>query len=256
VAARHERLGDILAKEEESIGAKEHYEQVIGIYRRLVKQDEDETNAKRHYMDLVSAQITLGEWYKWAGDISKAHELFDEAFGIAERFSKLDPNDSEWQRQVLRCQLQIADLRLSKNLVEALQEQLATAHELLNIATNRTLQDPDNALSQRQLAHLHNTIGRSLAGLAQQGIAPAENYAKALESYKVALPIVHPLEKRDPANLGFKDILADGQLGIARVLEAQGRTAEALTVRIKHWRDHLDLTQREIRGGPANTALA
>ncbi len=140
------------------------------------------------------------------------------ALGIAERLSKQDPSNTEWQRLLSICHGEIGIVLAAQGDEPGA---LAEYRKGLGITEWLAAQDPANTKWQRDLSVSHLKIGNVLAG--------QDNKPGAVAEYDKSLKITQALAEQDPANADWQRDLVDLEK-LSEVTGDRAYAAKALNV--------------------------
>ena len=135
----------------------------------------------------------IGHLQRRLGKTDAALKAFQDSLAIRQTLTKLDPSNTEFQRDLSVSYEIIGDLQLrlgnTDNASKAYQDSLAIRQTLTKL-------DPSNTEFQRDLSVSHNNIGYLQLRLG--------NANAALKAYQDSLAIRQTLIKLDPSNTKFQ----------------------------------------------------
>jgi tetratricopeptide (TPR) repeat protein len=142
--------------------------------------------------DLSVSYDRIGDVLVRQGNLPEALKSYQAGLGIAERLSRTDAGNSDWQRDLSVSYDRIGDVLVRQgNLPEALKSYQAG----LSIRERLSRTDAGNSDWQRDLSVSMNKIGDVLVS---QG-----NLPEALKSYQAGLGIAERLSRTDAGNFGL-----------------------------------------------------
>jgi tetratricopeptide (TPR) repeat protein len=213
------RVGDaVIAHGETQANLKEglkYYQRAQAIAAQL--RDEKPTDGNRQYT-LAFVDNKVGETQELLHKPDEAMKQFTAALAIA----KTGPNKAEWVSYAPITMTKIGDLLESRHppdfdgALQQYQEALKLQQELAD-------QFLGNASILSNMARTNGLIGDALLSRDRPG-----DFEQALKAYNEAISIDERLSFRDPASALWLGYLASKYRRLARALELQGKTKDAL----------------------------
>ena len=240
--------------------------QVLGraeeIYEQLIDQVPDDTALlhDRVWLLLVQAEALIAE-----GLTDEAHADAGEALAIAERLARLDPDNSEWQRDLMVSHNWVGNVRRIRGdpsaALTSFEAALAIAERLARLDPDNTEWQRDLSVSHEKIGDIHDAQGNRAGGLAsheagqiirrrlteldpdntewQRGLSISHerigdgrlsqgDLAGALASHEAGLAISERLAALDPSNTEWQRDLAIRHGKVGDVRDMQGDPAGAL----------------------------
>jgi tetratricopeptide (TPR) repeat protein len=137
-----QRIGDLRRDAGDRAGALEAQEEALAIARRLVAVDKDNINLRR---DISFSHQRIGDLWRDASDQAKARlkagdragafKAHEEVLSLARRLATADPNDSEWQSNL------VISLRGVADASNDVARKRAALQEILRIVAGLEAQD-------------------------------------------------------------------------------------------------------------------
>jgi tetratricopeptide (TPR) repeat protein len=202
-------------------------------YRRLVTLKADAPDSR----EIFWAWLGLGDIRVARGDLDAAMSNYRNAQTIAERATKADPDNVEWQRNLSVSYDNVGDLLMEQGESA---EALASYRTSLTIAERLAKTDPDNTGWQQDLSVSYDNVGNALVA---QG-----DLTEALTSYRASIAIRERLTKTNPSNAAWQRILSVSYTRVGDVLVKQDDLAEAII----SYRASLAIRERLAQADPNN----
>ena len=206
-----DRIGDVLVDQGKDSEALRYYRDNID----RAKADPTVATKPRN---LWISYAKLGHTLRTSNP-DEALRTLKEALALAERWSKIDPQNQEWQRELSVSYEFIGDVLMARgNWTDSLkyfQDGLAVADRLAK-------SDPDNRGYAHGLANLYFRDGEVLD---EQG-----NQVEALKNFQEAMAIAESLIHADPGNADWHSDFVRSLSEVSRLRLASGDTAGALAV--------------------------
>jgi tetratricopeptide (TPR) repeat protein len=235
-ARAQERIGDLLAAQDDLPGALDRFRKSLGIRAYLAKQDPDGPERQR---DLLRHHHKIGAIQSQRGDVEGALQSYRAAHRILDKLSGDDPTDAE-----LRFELGASYERLAGLYVRLgdAGSALGSLHPALSIYEGLAQAHPEQLPFQRAPVAIHNMVGDLLRGHA--------DLSGALDRYRTALSIAARLAEQDPVNPDVQRDLALCHNNIGNVLTGL-EDSEGAAV---HYRAYLAIGERLAAEEPARGA--
>jgi tetratricopeptide (TPR) repeat protein len=185
---------------------------------------------------LTWAQLGTGDIQGERGKLGAALAIYLGAEASANRLTKSDPDNAEWQRDLSVVYERIGDVQVASNLADALK----SYRDSLAIRDRLAKSDPGNADRQRDLSVTYEKVGDVLRA---QG-----DFAGAEKSYRDSLGIRDRLAKSDRGNAEWQRDLSVAYNKVGDVQVKQGDLAGAE----KSYRDSLAIRDQLAKSDPSN----
>jgi tetratricopeptide (TPR) repeat protein len=212
----YEKIGDVLQSQGKLPEALDVYQQYLTIAKRLVDQDNSNSNWQR---ELGVSYNKVGEVLQSQGKLPEALDVHQQSLTIAKRLVDQDNSNSGWQRDLAVSYDKVGEVLQAQG---KLPEALDVYEKCLTIAKRLVDQDNSNSSWQRDLAVSYEKVGEVLRA---QG-----KVADALDVYEKCLTIAKRLVDQDNSNSGWQRDLAVSYNHVGKVLQDQGKLPEALDV--------------------------
>jgi tetratricopeptide (TPR) repeat protein len=185
---------------------------------------------------LTWAQLGAGDIQGERGYLGAALALYHGAEASANRLTKSDPDNADWQRDLSVVYERIGDVQVASNLEDALKSYL----DSLAIRDHFAKSDPGNADWQRDLSVTYEKVGDVLRAKG--------DFAGAEKSYRDSLAIRDQLAKSDRSNAEWQRDLSVAYNKVGDVQLKQGDLAGAE----KSYRDSLAIRDQLAKSDPSN----
>lgn len=213
---------------------------MVGIDERIAKYreehppEEGDFHAERELGTMILGQ---GDVLLAQGQLSKALEAYEKCRSIFASLTRVQPNDTDFQRDLASSYSRIANIHSALGqLTDALQAE----RESLAIAERLAKENPGNARGQRDLSVCHEKVGAVLRAKGQ--------LSEALRACYDCLSIREQLSKTDPKNLLWQSDLAGTYRLVGDVHYDKGQHSEAH----KAYLDFLTIAERLAEADPDN----
>jgi tetratricopeptide (TPR) repeat protein len=212
-----ENNGDALFSAADYAGARGNYEKAREVYRDLVAKDSDGAHADWREA-LVGVTLSVGQTYELECDYGQAIRTFDAAQAIAEDFARRDPDNVDWQRDVLRCRMHLAHVPVWKGIREGapkpaaadpeddlqhFEEEAGVFEQCERFARARVADDPGNAEWLYDAVNMRTQAGFIRLNLAKFGYHLADNLTKAGKALDPVEEEWLNLTRLDPTNAAW-----------------------------------------------------
>ena len=185
--------------------------------------------------DQMVSQNILGNMHLRRGRIEQAREAYTVALSIAQELVRKEPDNTEWQRDLLVSHIKVANILSRSDPAAA----LANYQASLKIAQDRAHREPDNTEWQRDLLVSHikvaDILGRS-------------DPAAALDNYQASLNIRQDLARQEPDNTQWQRDLFVSYIKVADILSRSDPAAA-----LDNYQASLKIAQDLARREPDNT---
>jgi len=172
------------------------------------------------------------------GNLKQAESFLRTAREAHQRIAKQDPDNTEWQRDLIVSHIKIGEVLVAKgntgDALHAFRGSLTIAQRLVRL-------DPSNSEWQRDLSVSNEKIGNVLVA---QGKTEG-----ALQAYRDFLAIAQRLARQDPTNILWQRNLSVAHIKIGDIFSTQGKAKKALQAYDKS----LNVRQKLVQQDPSNT---
>lgn len=225
-ARAQERIGDLLAAQNDWPGALDRFRKSLGIRAYLAKQD---PAGPERQCDLLRHHLKIGEILATRGDVEDALQSYRAAHAIIERLSTEAPADLERRFELAFSFERLAALYVRLGDGGAA---LNTLYPALHIYETLAEAHPGRPAFARAPAVIHNMIGDLLRARA--------DLSGALDRYRTALGIAEKLATLDPGRAEAQRDLALCHNNIGNVLTGLEDPAGAA----EHYRLYVSISER------------
>jgi tetratricopeptide (TPR) repeat protein len=214
LAVAHGRLGGVLDRMGDSVGALQNYEKALEVQQKMASDNPDNAQARR---ELSVVYEDLGRHFAAGNNVAGATANYQKALAIRTQLSQEDPKNAQAARDLAFIEMNTGEMQEQTNqragAVESYRRALAIFQRL-------AAQDPSNLLARRDLALIFERLGNLQAG--------AGNATAALEHYRRLQELASEWASKDGSTVALHT------LGVAhlKVSEMQSRAndrAAALT---------------------------
>jgi tetratricopeptide (TPR) repeat protein len=252
LATSYEKVADGLWYDDKLRDALEMYKKAAGLLKKLLAKDD--ANIERH-RSLARVLLSIGQTQiKLKDKAHLARGSFVDSLGIAERFARLNPDDVDWQRHIVQCRWNLADIRSTQDEIKNYKDQLATVRTLHDLALARARKDPQNAEWEAGVAATKWVIGLDLSSLARLGVSPSRNLADALAILKEAREMRERRVRQEPVDYPAVQGLSNTLFTHSQALQAHGDRREARAAYLGCRRVWVDFYTRQMKRDPDNLA--
>jgi tetratricopeptide (TPR) repeat protein len=253
----HGIAGDVLYQQNQVPEALAAFERSLALARKLSAAAPDNAEWER----AVSLPLDrIAEIYRYRNELDRADAAFRETLARAEKIAARDPENPKWQSDVAISHRNVAEVAVRRDRHA---EAIGHMEQALAIQGRVVELDPKNQDERRTLGSLlrvmatvqsradHDDLALTYAGKAvalrreDMRRSPDDVWTRyylaeilvdrgdltggraGMADYREALALLEPLVAADASVSVFRGRLAQSELGIARILAAAGRAAEA-----------------------------
>ena len=236
LASSHQRVAELLLKQEKAGPAVEHLEKALAIL-----DAEPEAAAHAWQWSLVTTRVRLADAFLAGAQPRLAEEQLRRVRDAAERLHRADPGNTAGARALYTIYARIGDVEQAAGRAKQALIAMQRCHDLVAALVAR---DRSNKDWQYDLALTHRGIGDILATLPGKG-------TEALSAYGRAVRLLEPLSHASPTSLALQRTLAEAHSHIATLAAQRGdREAE-----LRALRTGLATMQRIVAAHPGDAAL-
>jgi len=235
VANARMRIGDLFVRQKRWDEAYGEFQAGLKIREDLVREF---PNSNIALSNLSVAYNRMALFLRESKKLDEALELFRKGFEIRSRLAKSDPNNNQWQSFLAFQYIYIADVMALKGDVAAALENYHSALPIREVLVGK---DPNNVTWIRNLADLHEKVGKLLVSSASR---------EGLAHFQAALKFRIELAKRFAESSARHRELYNVHIAMGDFLKSQQESAAART----HFEAALKVADEFLAGNPSDRA--
>ena len=177
LAGSIERMASVQYNEnEDPRAAMADYRRALELYLTLTEAD---PKTMRWQRGVARGLMAVGQMHQEFGDRDAARKSMGSALALADRFTRLDPNDTEWARQGFEARLYLSNLAHPGDRLGDIRSQIETLRDFIPTVMKERERSPSYNKWTSILSATHQLLAKDLLQLANLKIDREANLAEA-----------------------------------------------------------------------------